>query len=152
MADEIVTSRPAAWVRAVPIALAAVLVFALVALPAVQGRFYGAGQIGIYVVLALLLVWLVHWTSRTIELGPAGVRLDSFLRERRIPIEGLRVFLYRGWWTRVVLRPSRGLGASYLAGGWRPDLLEELRRRLPAGAVTVEESPSFTGRGPAERG
>ena len=151
MADGPFLSRPSPWLRAVPLAGGALALGFFVLLPLSEGRFYGAGQVGIYVVLAAALVWGLHWTSRTIEVGAASVRLRSFLRDRALPLDGLRVEVRRGWWTRVVLRPAKGLGASWLEGAWRPSPLDPLRKALPPEAVTEEVTPGFSEPGPAER-
>jgi hypothetical protein len=122
----------------------------LVAVPLLQGRLYGIGQIVGYVVLAALLLWLAHWCQRTLEVGGNGVRLVSPIRSRRIPLEGLRVEVRRGWWTRIVLIPDEGFQSSYIEGLWSPDPLPELRRLLPEGAVTEERTPTLSGPGPVE--
>jgi len=144
-------SRPSPWLRAVPVAAGFLSVVLFVFLPFSRGRFYGPGQVGIYVVLAAAVAWGVHWTSRTIEVGGGRVRLRSPLRTRELPLEGLRVEIRRGWWTRIVLRPGSGFGASWLEEGWRPSPLDTLREELPPEAFTEEVTPSLSEPGPAER-
>ena len=142
--------EPVLWARRAPVILALLAGALLVALPLLQGRLYGAGQIVLYLVLAALLAWLTHWCWRTIEVGGGTVRLRSRFHSREIPLEGLRVEVRRGWWTRVVLLPPRGFQTSYLDGLWKPDPLAALRAHLPEGAVREERTPSLAGPGPSE--
>jgi hypothetical protein len=143
-------SEPALWLRRAPVLGALAAGTFLLAVPLLQGRLYGAGQIVLYLALAALLAWLAHWCCRTIEVGDETVRLRSRIHTREVPLEGLRVEVRRGWWTRVVLLPPGGFQTSYLDGLWSPDPLAELRERLPAGAVREERTPPLSGPGPAE--
>lgn len=143
-------SEPVSWVRRAPVVLALLAGTFLVAVPLLQGRLYGIGQIVGYVALAAVLVWLAHWCQRAVAVDETGIRLGSPLHSRRIPLAGLRVEVRRGWWTRVVLVPKGGFQTSYIEGLWSPDPLPELRRLLPEGSVAEERSPSLQGPGPTE--
>lgn len=144
-------ARPGPAVRATGWIVTLLTMLGLVVWPLVQGRFYGFGQALLYCILVAAGGWWMHWTHRVLRVETDRIRIESPVHRRSMKIDGLRLEVREGWWTRIILAPAIGLPASFLRPLWAPDPASILEERLPPGAIRHESSPGLGGPGPGEQ-
>jgi hypothetical protein len=145
-------ARPSLAVRFLGWLAVGLLLFGFVVWPLWNGRWYGFGQAILYCFLIVLGAWIVHWTHRVVRLEDGHVRLESPVHCRSVALEGLRVEVRVGWWTRIVLIPSFGISTSLIRPLWQPDPVPLLESGLPPEAFRTEVTPALGGPGPEEEG
>jgi hypothetical protein len=148
--DTPAVARPGFAIRATGWVVLVLAVVGLLIWPLVQGRFYGFGQALLYCLLLAAGGWWMHWTHRVLRVAGDRIRIESPVHRRSLKIEGLRLEVREGWWTRIVVAPPFGLPASFLRPLWAPDPASILEEILPPEAVHHDASPTLGGPGPQE--
>jgi len=144
------TAQPTLAVRFLGWLVVGLLFAGFVVWPLWKGRYYGFGQAIFYCFLLVLGAWVIHWTHRVVRIEGGRVRLESPIHNRSLALEGLRVEVRVGWWTRIVLIPSFGIPTSLLRPLWQPDPIGLLEANLAPEAFSLEVTPTLGGPGPEE--